>query len=165
MSYEMKMWLIALVMLGAFILVTFFPLAKKHPRDEKEQFEMRTLSCKNVALNDAIKQQMGVFYYQLGEWLKTNRHDQMIFQSHMRLCAQMKIWGHTHRKALNSVYPDLPHTLRQVMMRDLRTFDGDHIDPFSDLSQNLDDVYQNPKRLQFIACMQTKYNVHPDARI
>lgn len=167
MNIDYKVWLIALVLVAIVLVCIHYPIHKKNAAMRgKEEFNLRTLSTKNVALNDSVQQQMAVFYLQLGEWILAGKPNHDIFDESYRLCWQLGCWTTAHRKVLNSIYPDLAHVLRTKLAYDLRaSIYRDSIDPFSDLADEPYDVYLNLKRQDFIRQMQQKYNVLPTARI
>lgn len=157
MNIDYKVWLVALVLVAIVLILGFW----NHEGDDKEEITLRTLSVKNHAQRDAINQQMAVFLYQLGMWLKSNQCDG-IFSVNEGLCYNLKLWVTVHKKSLESLYPGLSQNLRQQFAADLRKYMGSIKDPFLDIAKP---SYQNLDRLNYIRFIQQKYNVHPDARI
>lgn len=161
---ELSHLLMVLAVIVVLLFITFYPTTRHRRGTKPEVTSLRTLSVKDDARDDAIYQQLGVFYNQLGQWI-INDFKHSYFEEDYPLCMQLRSWASMHSRALCSVYPDLDKLIQARLVMDLHGFTGSDNDPFGDAFDIGTNKYRNEVRLSFIRKMQQRYNVHPISRI
>ncbi len=156
-------YLIVFVIISALSLYAIVS-ALALPEGKAAFTNLRTLSCKSEVEKDILYQQMGVFYYQLGNWLNSNDWKSPFGTNRTTpICNQLYMWVLAHRRALDNYYPGLATQLFKLLSQDLISECGSHMDPFGDAQKHFD-KFRNEARVAFLRKMQQKYNVHPEAR-